>query len=202
MERLVKKYARAVPFASGPAYGHNYNYGTTTAVKSIADAVKCCLSVGVPEGCSIVLDRALDPSLLKAPYITNTLVPLVSELRKLAAEHQQPLTSPVFASALRRILCAWTDKVLGPKPADSSATIAQINAWACSCTTCAAVRTFLTSKPERSQTWHRIGAPTRKHVEGFLTRHARTAATWFTVGRSPQGITVCLVLKSVVACIE
>ncbi|KAH9927874.1 hypothetical protein B0H21DRAFT_838291 [Amylocystis lapponica] len=146
--------------------------------------------MAVTDRCTTIINRALEPMHLKGDYIDRALVPLVPELCKLAAKHQQSIASPVFTAIFRKIMSTWTDTVVGPKPPDPSVLIAAIKQWLCSCATCAAVRTFLTLNVQRSQTWPRIGAPTRRHVEGFLSKHARAAATWETVRSSPQGITV------------
>ncbi|KAH9936692.1 hypothetical protein B0H21DRAFT_699019, partial [Amylocystis lapponica] len=145
--------------------------------------------------CAVILDRVLEPKASIA-----TLVPLIPELRKLATKYQKPVTSPYFAHAFRKIMSEWVTKVLGPMPADPSGRIASIKKWTCDCGTCSSVRKFLTERAERSQSWLCIGAPTRKHVEGFLEKYARGAATWATVGRSPQGITASCQMRSLRFC--
>lgn len=197
--RLVKKYAQQVTLRTPSLYSYPYgmSYPSTTGASNVTDivnALDCCLCMDVIDGCFTIIDRVLDTALLKDDYIDKTVVPLVPELRKLAAKYQQPITSPAFAAAFQKIMVTWIDKIMGPQPADPSAKVSHLRRWTCDCTTCAGVRTFLLSKPERSQTWSRIGAPTRRHVESFLLKFAIGAATFETVRTTPQGITVCVIL--------
>ncbi|GBE89811.1 hypothetical protein SCP_1701360 [Sparassis crispa] len=193
--KLVKRYALKVDLpVQAPAPNYNWvtlNYATGVAdVSQVIAALECCIAIGVPEASSTILDRLLSPTVLKSNYVTSNLVPLVPALRKLAAKYKTSLSTVPFSSAFRGIMLAYTEKVLGPRPADASAKLKELQKWTCNCGECAPVRAFLTSQPEKSQTWQRIGAPRRKHVENFLQRYAWSIATWDTVRTSPQGLTV------------
>ncbi|KAH9936707.1 hypothetical protein B0H21DRAFT_894199 [Amylocystis lapponica] len=184
-KRLVKRYAKQTRLPDGTS-----EYNTTVGIKLIIDALHCCLRMEVEQGCSIILGRVLNPTLLKDTYNDSILVPLIPELCKLATRHQQSVTSLTFAAIFHKILTAWIDRVLGPKPADSSAKIAAILQWTCKCSACITVRTFLTAKRPRTLRWSRMDASAREHVESFLRKHASSGATWKTDQSSPEVFSV------------
>ncbi|OCH94338.1 hypothetical protein OBBRIDRAFT_801332 [Obba rivulosa] len=193
IRRFAKKYASAVPlpFSRRALYGvyHREEPGSTTVV----DALDFCLRASCTEAYLIIINRAANPSSpakLDATYIQGNLVPLIPELRKLATKYKSKASLSAFTSTVRTIMLLWARKVLGQKPVDASAKLASIKNWTCSCEICTPVRLFLVSEPERSKNWHRIGAPTRRHVEKFLATYTPSVATWSTITGSPQGITV------------
>lgn len=188
MERLVTKYAKITHLHAHT--GSSY-YSGATGVGSIVDVLNCCLGVGVPQACPIVLERLLEAS-LEAGYFNRTLIPLLPELRKSLIRHGQSPASDPFGSVFRRIVLKWAEKVLGPQPADSSSKLMTIQQkWTCSCHLCSPVRQFLLAKPEKTATFHRIGAPARKHIEKYLESCAGArAAKWDTIRTTPQGLTV------------
>ncbi|KAL7285084.1 hypothetical protein ACG7TL_000176 [Trametes sanguinea] len=160
-------------------------------VKPAIEALDLCFNIELPEACRLVLHRLIHPPKLDVAYISTYLGPLIPELRALLAKHKTPISAEPFASTFRTILLYWVQHVMGPRPLDTSATyIGALKAWTCNCHICPAVRTFLTSKLEESCSWQRIGAPTRRHVEIFLTRHAQAIATFDTIRTTPQGLQV------------
>ncbi|OJT10004.1 hypothetical protein TRAPUB_13493 [Trametes pubescens] len=112
-------------------------------------------------------------------------------MRALLVKYKQPLTSEAFAIAFRKIMLHWVQKVMGPRPPDSTASLlAGLKSWTCNCDVCPPVRNFLTAKPEESNSWTRIGAPKRRHLETFLSKYAKQIATFAMIRSTPQGITV------------
>ncbi|OSD00799.1 hypothetical protein PYCCODRAFT_1469016 [Trametes coccinea BRFM310] len=165
-------------------------FATPTArVKPAIEALNLCFNIELPEACRLVLHRFIHPPKLDVAYISTYLGPLIPELHALLAKHKTPISAEPFASTFCTILLYWVQHVMGPRPLDTSATyIGALKAWTCNCHICPAVQTFLTSKPEESCSWQRIGAPTWRHVETFLTRHARAIATFDTFRTTPQGL--------------
>ncbi|KAI9060522.1 hypothetical protein FKP32DRAFT_1595275 [Trametes sanguinea] len=185
--RLLKKYADSIVLTNAGYYARTPAAG----VKPAIDALDLCFSVELPEACGFVFERLLRPPNLNVAYISTYLGSLVPELRALLAKHKTSISVEPFASTFRTIMLYWVQHVMGPRPADTSATyLNALKSWTCNCNICPAVRTFLTSKPEDSFSWQRIGAPTRRHVESFLTSHARAIATFDTIRTTPQGLQV------------
>ncbi|KAH9897752.1 hypothetical protein C8Q73DRAFT_370472 [Cubamyces lactineus] len=188
--RLLKKYVGSVTLAA-PTYSASYYLATINRTKPILDALEFCLTLQLPEACTFVLHRLLNPPKLDSQYITTQLAPLVPDLRPFLLKHQLLVTSEPFATALRTIMLYWGRKVMGPRPPGvPQAYMDALKAWTCSCDICPAVRTFLTSKPEETMSWTRIGAPKRKHVENFLNFRARGIASHQMIRSTPQGLTV------------
>ncbi|RDX51144.1 hypothetical protein OH76DRAFT_1401917 [Lentinus brumalis] len=188
--RLLKRWASTITLAS-PTYGAYYGAAHAGRSKPTIDALEFCFSVNTPDACTFILTRLLNPPKLDGKYVQEQLAPLVPELRAFLVKHRQPLTSPAFAPVFRSIMQLWVQKVMGTRPPDTaSAYIQHLQKWGCNCDVCKAVRHFLTSSPNEAQTWARIGAPKRKHVETFLQTYARTIATWAMIRSVPQGLTV------------
>ncbi|KAH9950171.1 hypothetical protein B0H21DRAFT_831190 [Amylocystis lapponica] len=184
VNRLVRRYAEEVDPHDSSSRSSNFacsaNHDSKSHKPNPEDHIVClldwCLCVEGDNGCSVLLDRVMDSPRLNDDY--KIVEPLISCLPKLAAQHEQHITSPAFAAMFKKIMLTWIDVVMGPKPADPAAQVATLRDWTCNCREC---------KP----TWLRIGFPARKHIEDFLKVHARGAATWETVRTcTPQGMTV------------
>ena len=189
IHRLLQSWASTVTLTS-PSYSGYYG-GRVNRTQPTMDALEFCLSVNTPDTCAVILTRLLHPPKLDGKYVQEYLAPLVPELRAFLVKHKQPLTSPVFAPVFRSIIQLWIQKVMGAPPPDTpSVYMQQLQTWGCSCSICKPVQQFLISSPHGAQSWPRIGAPNRKHLEAYLLRHARAVATWDTIRSVPQGITV------------
>ncbi|KAJ8455552.1 hypothetical protein ONZ51_g12411 [Trametes cubensis] len=188
--RLLKKYIGGISLVA-PTYSASYYLATVNRTKPVLEALEFCFTVQLPEGCTFVFQRLLNPPKLDSQYITTQLAPLVPDIRPFLMKHKLPLNQEPFATALRAIMLYWGQKVTGPRPSEVPQTYMNaLRAWTCRCEICPAVRAFLTSKPEESMSWTRIGAPKRKHVENFLATHARAIATYDTIRSTPQGLIV------------
>ncbi|PIL31358.1 hypothetical protein GSI_06057 [Ganoderma sinense ZZ0214-1] len=186
--RLLKKWVSIVNLTS-TTYGTSY-YGQQSPKPAIP-VLEFCLTLRLPEVCTIVTKRLLHPARLDAEYIKNQLAPLLPDLSALLGRQKQPLSSPTFVPLFSTIMLYYTEKVLGPRPADTlSKHVQALNRWTCSCELCPSVRRFLTSEATERREWQRIGAPKRRHVEQFLNLHARSLATYTLIRTTPQGLTV------------
>ncbi|TCD68476.1 hypothetical protein EIP91_010651 [Steccherinum ochraceum] len=168
------------------------HYATTAPlpnVQAISAVLQYCLETGALEACTIVIRRIVAATLLTSTYVSTVLVPFIPELRRLALQHNK---LDGFAPAFQTIVLAWIEKVLGRKPdSDGSAQLASIPAWTCPCPDCTSARNFLKkASVDRNLYLYSIGAVKRRHVEDFLNRYARSACTWRTIGRSPQGLQI------------
>lgn len=89
--------------------------------------------------------------------------------------------------------------VLGRTPAPNvslSRQLTNLARWICSCHVCKQGRVFFSKSVQGSMTLERIGAPARKHVEGYLATYARSLATWDLVRTTPQSLSVRVQLYS------
>ncbi|KAA1473716.1 hypothetical protein DENSPDRAFT_823200 [Dentipellis sp. KUC8613] len=155
---------------------------------SVIDALDWCYRMQHAELCPKLISRILNPSTAGKNYINSVLIPLLPLFGKWAAENSVLET---FSSTLSSIMLLWLSKVLGPRPAASSTLIAQIKGlkrWSCTCDSCQRARAFLKAQQsQQSLRLDRIGAPTRRHLEGHLNTHTRGLATYATIAGSPQG---------------
>ncbi|KAH9849223.1 hypothetical protein C2E23DRAFT_888412 [Lenzites betulinus] len=183
--RLLKTYVNAITLQ------RDRYWSAQTAPKPAIDALEFCLALGLPDACNVVIGRILNPPKLDDHYIKEQLAPLVPDIRAVLIKYKQPLTSEPFATVFRKTILYWVLKVMGSRPPDVSASLlANLKAWMCKCNICVGVRAFLNEKSAEIRSWERIGAPSRKHVEIYLSRYARQIATYDTIRSSPQGITV------------
>ena len=168
-------------------------YASVTAINTTAavmSAMQYCLQIQAMEACTILIRRVVDAKSLTTQYISTVLVPFIPELRRLALQYKM---LDGFAPLFQSIMLAWIEKVLGPKPKDDTLVLlSRLGSWACKCTHCSSVRHFLGSSPNRELRLDRIGAPSRKHVEAFIHLYAKSACTYQTISRSPQGLQVCI----------
>lgn len=191
--RLVIKYVTTVDLTphGGGGYAYNYVNPTMKLHQNVLDTFEYCLALAVPEGCTKILNRFLNPAKLDLNYVTNYLVPFVPKYRELLVRLKQSLASPLFAPTFQGIMLHYLQTVLGPRPPDTASNLLNaLQNWNCSCDGCTPVRTFLTREASREKTISRIGAPKRKHVESFLQRYAASICTWDTVRTTPQGLSV------------
>ncbi|KZV95593.1 hypothetical protein EXIGLDRAFT_644081 [Exidia glandulosa HHB12029] len=171
----------------------HYHAVASNNATQINAVLEFCLKMGGTRCLKIALDRVLAPNLINnATYISNVLVPLIPMLCGIAATHRLAPSVEPFGATLHLIMQLWLKKVLGPKPdgARAQSALAALTRWTCPCAECRKVVTFLNSDPGRELSLQRIGAPKRKHVEGFLNVHARAAATHVMISGSPQGLKV------------
>ncbi|KAF7789412.1 hypothetical protein EIP86_000356 [Pleurotus ostreatoroseus] len=194
-----------VMLAVAKKYAQCASIDTTAAVIT---AIDCCIRMQALDGVWTIFNRVLDPNKLKQQssvsysyrslfgnssegsiYADTVVVPLMAQLRELALKHDMFDT---FIPAFRQIARTYTQRALGPLPSgNSDKRYTTIRGWLCSCTHCKRVRVFLLLKPERSMALERIGAPSRKHVEGYLAQFVTAeGATWDTIRTSPQGLKV------------
>jgi hypothetical protein len=190
LKDLTKTYAKKASLFKASKRTYDYAYTNTNHTGS---ALSFCLSMGGTECLGIMLSRALEPKLLTARYVSHNLLSLLGELRNLSMKHRLSMTTEPFAAAIRNIIAAWLEKVLGPFPepqARATAVMATLAQHTCNCESCGRVRLFLTAQPERVLHLNRIGADNRRHVEAQLYQYARDAVTYTMIRGSPQGLIV------------
>ncbi|KAI0080855.1 hypothetical protein K474DRAFT_1636833 [Panus rudis PR-1116 ss-1] len=155
---------------------------------TILRALEFCIKVDAIEACSLLMTRAIDVNKLRANYVETILVPLLPDLRGFAEKHGK---LDLFAPVFQAVLLAWMDRVLGPPPTmDFSAAKNVLKRWSCTCTHCVSARAFILESPERNRSFQRIGAPSRKHLEGYLSSYAPSFATHEMIRSTPQGLTI------------
>lgn len=196
--QLLRRYINAISLltyaARGPRFRYTWHQAPVVYIKPAIDALDFCLQLKLPQACKFVFDRMLHPSQLDVKFIKEQLAPLVPDMRELLVKHKRPFNQEPFATAFRRIMLCWAETVMGPRPNNTAAPFMKhLTAWDCDCHGCSPVRTFLVAKPAESINMDRIGAPLRKHIEGYLIRCASRIATFDTIKTTPQGLTVrCL----------
>lgn len=157
------------------------------SAEQILDALSWCLEQNASELCDDIVQRFCAAPISNANYIKTVLVPLLPQLRKWAVQNKKNMDGTI-----RKVVVMWTEKVLGLPAANSllSTQLTSLAKWNCQCSACVLAREFLTKHQGQSTQLHRIGAPTRKHVELNLTTHARGLATWELVRTTPQSLSV------------
>ncbi|TFY70328.1 hypothetical protein EVG20_g2677, partial [Dentipellis fragilis] len=155
---------------------------------SIISALNWSRDIQHAELCHKIIFRVLNPPTADKNYVSNVLVPFLPEFRKWADKTRALET---YASVFSNIVLLWLLKVLGPRPAaDPTLTtrVKGLERWSCTCHACQRARTFLQAwQSQQTLRLERIGAPTRRHLEGYLNTHARGLATYTTITGSPQG---------------
>ena len=171
-------------------------HAVSTAVhcrKKALDLIALCLRRGHPNWTERIFAHLLDKSLLSANYIHKVLVPFLPEFRDYLKKANIPIISDPFRSMFNSVVLLWSEKVLGPKPSDSTfSQRVSLRSHAGHCHDCKEVFLFLAEGTTKGRSWQRIGAPRRKHLEQRLTMNASWAASWTMISGSPQGIMVCL----------
>ncbi|TCD68473.1 hypothetical protein EIP91_010648 [Steccherinum ochraceum] len=164
------------------------NSAPLTDHQVIGDALQYCLRINAMEACTLIIKRIVEAKSLSPTYVSKVLVPFIPELRRIAVQYNM---LDGFAPAFQTIMLAWIEKVLGQKPKnDGRAELASLASWTCTCAECNPIRKFLQSGAQQSTSLSSIGAPRRKHLEGYLARYARLACSWQTISTVPQGIQV------------
>ena len=143
--------------------------------------------------CADVLQKITEPNLLQDKnYLEEKLRPLLEYIKHFLDKRRIPVTTEPYASAFKMVLCRWITDVLGAKPRGNYMTVTSITPENfCRCDTCRQVINFFHSTEGRIPLF-RIGAPTRKHVEGKLAMHASKYASWTMIQSTPQGLEVSL----------
>jgi hypothetical protein len=150
-----------------------------------------CTKLKVPELCEEMFNRidTINAQTESETLILNVLIPLLPQLRLWASQNNRNVDSMV-----QKIVGTWT-KILGVAPttdASLSNRLSVLARWTCDCQSCVNARNFLTKDASPTITLYRIGAVVRKHVEKYLTSHARGLATWDLVRSTPQSLSVGL----------
>ncbi|TFY70329.1 hypothetical protein EVG20_g2676 [Dentipellis fragilis] len=157
----------------------------------IISALDWCLYIEHPELYQKIIARFLDPPKMDKAYINNLLIPLLPAFRDWAVKINALDT---FAFVFQRVLLRWLQKILGPPPAPNptlASQIKELDKWTCTCHVCHSARSFLQeNQAQRTLTLDSLGAPTRKHLEVFLSAHTRGLATFSTIKKKPQGSTI------------
>jgi hypothetical protein len=186
---MSKVYAAKVALNFGS--GYSYSYGP----RKVASAFAFCFTRGGPAALQVAIQRTLQSNLSSPLGISDELIPLLGELLSLAQQHNFSPSLEPFASAVKKILLAWSIQVLGPQPATSGPVpVMEIDLarYTCACQECAQVKSFLRGG-EASFALARIGAPKRKHVEKELSNsHIQELATYKMISTVPQGLEVRL----------
>ncbi|EJD55226.1 hypothetical protein AURDEDRAFT_140854, partial [Auricularia subglabra TFB-10046 SS5] len=197
---MATTYAQKVdlPSTNQPAtysgyYGSSSIHSTPTGAAKIRDALDVCIRAGGIGCAKIVLDRVLEArNLTSVMFVSDVLIPLVANMATLAKEQHLALSADPFAPAIRKIMRAWLDKVLGLNPDITRVQplLNRLKNFTCVCAECKRVRDFLTKGHDRELRLERVGAPKRKHVEQYLSSWAQGMATFDTLRTSPQGLKV------------
>ncbi|EMD40940.1 hypothetical protein CERSUDRAFT_91691 [Gelatoporia subvermispora B] len=193
LAKLTHKYAGNVILPS-PIIATNSITKCSYEVQQIADILEGCLRMQSFTGYLAILDRLLAPEKLtkaNAAYIKHILVPLIPELRKVIIDHGEYPTLSVFSAAFQKIMRAWSEVVLGPRPPPASVDISALKRrYVCQNVNCKRILQFLTNKPEQSETWRSVGRFVINHVQRCLAAHATPVATWNSVATDRYCITV------------
>ncbi|KAL1951365.1 hypothetical protein VTO73DRAFT_514 [Trametes versicolor] len=141
--RLLQKYVNDIDltYIAPPAYAsHSYYRAAVPAApaqKPALAALEFCLSLQLPDACKLVIGRLLNPAKLDVKYIETQLAPLLPDMRALLVKYNQPLTSEAFAMAARKIMLYWVQKVMGPRPPNSTTSLlGGLKGWTCNCDVC------------------------------------------------------------------
>ena len=161
---------------------------TLQSPEQVIAALDWSLTIKAPQLCDEVLTHLLRPTALSSNSIEKILVPLLPKLRTWGNQNHRDI-NPI----LQKIVTIWMDNILGAVPAANPALanqLAVLSKWTCNCSPCSSARTFLTGSDQKQTTLYRIGAPSKKHVEAFLSSHARGLATCCLVRTTPQSLEV------------
>ena len=88
--------------------------------KKALDLIALCLRRGHLNWTEWIFAHLLDKSLLSTDYIHKVLVPFLPEFRDCLKKANIPITSGPFGSVFNSVVLLWSEKVLGPKPSDST----------------------------------------------------------------------------------
>jgi hypothetical protein len=199
VQEMMKTYARKVSLSTMEVRKIWRGYrgrpmGSGSGAWQASPQFGFCLRMGGLASLQIAVERFLPTGLSTSQNITTHLVPLLKELVSLASKYSLLLSSEPFASAIRRILVAWTTHVLGPRPSKTTivpAYQAGLGRYTCRCTECLRVQAFLRGA-QSSERLERIGATKRKHVEQQIGACMGSLVTYSTITQSPQGLEVTL----------
>ncbi|KAJ7068775.1 hypothetical protein C8F01DRAFT_1119260 [Mycena amicta] len=190
---MAKVYAKNVSLPIPLSKTTYYSVNIPPNPAAYAKALNLCYLTGGREAFALVASRILQPKTLNETYIIEILVPLISDLKALAATHHVALSSSPFSQILQRIIAAWMANVLGQKPnlARVREFAVHVSRWTCRCGYCAPLVQFLRSSDTPSVHLARIGAPNVNHVrQEIATRMPGVALTLETVRSSPHGLIV------------
>ncbi|KAJ7744541.1 hypothetical protein DFH07DRAFT_834750 [Mycena maculata] len=176
----------------------------TQSVQNVVRKTQCGLSVpfAVIQLCistdnSLLLGelfpRLLSPTVANKRYVDQVLLPLLPRVQaELAARNISPASEP-FRALFKQVFELYASKVLGPKVADHSSLVRDVQKLNCPCVNCAAVvKFFLQTQQQQQLKLARIGATQRKHVERNLAQFCGyRIANWSTIGHgNSQGIEI------------
>jgi hypothetical protein len=158
------------------------------------ELVELCCEFGCVDATSKLFARLFsgDGNTVSVQYINSLMVPLIPAIKDMLVRHRIPYTSKPFDGALRFIMLAFANKILGEKPPEPTSLITSAKRNTCTCHECSQVRTFLIGASElRTLHLQRIGAPKRRHVEKQIdTFIGPSVATYTMIGTTPQGLSV------------
>lgn len=163
-----------------------------TPLPQITQALEACYDLDNAPLAGSVLSRALDPTFTAARYVKAVLLPLATQLIMFCSRRGISLMAEPFSGAIRKMIYAWEERVLGPKPqrwALAKEHENTLKSVTCTCKECAAVVQFLASDQGRDHSLYGIGARTRSHVESSLIP-LRGIASSALIDSRPQGLRV------------
>lgn len=157
----------------------------------LAATLDWLLTLGVPAFWQSAVVHYAAPRHANAQF-THTASWLAPALRQWGVAHG---VLEQLGPAFQALMKTWRKHVLGTGPAPHvdtklMARVQGLAKWTCTCGYCKPAKTFLTSNPQKVMELHRIGAPNRRHVEGYLSSYASDIASYVVVRTTPQGLRV------------
>lgn len=142
-----------------------------------------CTEVGVPEAIDTILKNLLGRCEKAHDYLLDTFfLPALPLIFQYAQKHD---TIPQFSPLLLKIITCWTRVVLGQKPfGDISSFLSSMSQWGHKCQwhECLTVNQFLSDPKNKYLRLSRLSQQCKRHLEGLLSKHASTGATWSQYG--------------------
>ncbi|KAH8103885.1 hypothetical protein BXZ70DRAFT_669976, partial [Cristinia sonorae] len=165
---------------TGLAQKYVTNGVSYTRPQSILSGIEICFLSGARSEGMEILERAATQDLLNdATHLHHVLLPVISKL------HLRLKTVDPFSSVIQRILAAWVEKALGPRPENCPSAVTSLARWTCDsgyssprCFCCEKVYQFFKSPQDRKASFD-CGRSTG-HVSSCLQTYMSHAATWTT----------------------
>ncbi|KAG5653202.1 hypothetical protein H0H81_001753 [Sphagnurus paluster] len=167
-----------------------------TTDTTITTILELALRTNNLPSCPKLFTRILPPedAAIGPLFIRNVLAKVVPAIVQLLQKRQLDLAAEPFGPSLRRIVCLYVDKVLGPKRATrcpEKQSIEGIKQYTCKraeCDLCVTLVDALVSKPEREFILKRTGAAGCTHILSVLKKPVfRLSAVLVATGMSHRG---------------
>lgn len=142
--------------------------------------------------CAAILLVLIEEKSLTNDYIATRLVPLIGDLCTFLGQKGIGTSSQPYSDFLKIAFCAWCRKVLGPRPPDVTAQVANMaKSLSSCCPSCKSIGTFLQTSNQPAMHLYAVGAPKAKHLESKMKAWCTpNIATWSITMSSPRGFQV------------